>query len=397
LLKITSDIFEGFDDHRATILVALDQSAAFDCVDHTTLINRMRHTFGIEDKALDWIKSYLHERSTFVRWNKALSDLSQVETGVPQGSSLGPLLFTLYIAPLSGLIRSYGVDHHQYADDTQVYIAVCKTELPNLVGVLERCVTGIHSWLLNNGLALNPTKSDVIQFVTGRGRERVPDVTSVAVSTATLQPSSTVKSLGVTLDQQLTFDQHVADVCKASYFHIRAFRHVRNSMPDDVAKTVACGIVGARLDYCNSLYAGMSVSNFNKLQRVQNTLARVVLRLGRTARSTPALKELHWLPVKYRVTYKLASLTFKIKQSGQPGYLRELLPDYKPAHDYYLRSLSKNLLNPDRFTLVLASHGFSQSSSAVWNHLTDDVRTSATIETFKHRLKTELYKAAFAS
>jgi len=118
-----------------------------------------------------------------------------------------------------------------------------------------------------------------------------------------------MKSLGVTLDQQLSFDRHVADICKASYFHIRAFHHVQNSMLDDVAKLVACRIVQSRLDYCNSLYYGMSQSNFHKLQRVQNTLARAVLRQLREVHSQYTfLSELHWLPVKHRVTFKIATL-----------------------------------------------------------------------------------------
>ena len=95
----------------------------------------------------------------------------------------------------------------------------------------------------------------------------------------------------------------MANVCKACYFHIHALRHVRQSLPGDVARIVACSIVGSRLDYCNSLFVGMTDCNFKKLHRVQNTLPRVVLRAGKFEHITPALIKLHWLPVIQRVLW----------------------------------------------------------------------------------------------
>ena len=95
LLKITNDIFDGFDSRRSTILVALDQSAAFDCIDHETLISRLRHTFGVTGKALNWIISYLHERLSVLHFENASSIKSVLNIGVPQGSALGPYMFSL--------------------------------------------------------------------------------------------------------------------------------------------------------------------------------------------------------------------------------------------------------------------------------------------------------------
>jgi len=96
LLKVTSDIYQAFDHHQTVVLVTLDQSAAFDCVEHNTLLKRLHHTFGITDNALDWLQSYLLSRQSFVRYGQYDSSVSTVEVGVPQGSSLGPLLFSLY-------------------------------------------------------------------------------------------------------------------------------------------------------------------------------------------------------------------------------------------------------------------------------------------------------------
>ena len=134
----------------------------------------------------------------------------------------------------------------------------------------------------------------------------------------------------------------------------------------------------------------MTKSNFHKLQHVQNTLARVVLRRGKFEHITTALKELHRLPVKHRVTYKLATLAFTIKSTGQPIYLRELLLENEPART--LRSSSKHLLSETASKSTLFSRGFA---AAVWNNLPDSIRCCKTFASFKRNVKTYLFNLAF--
>ena len=112
------------------------------------------------------------------------------------------------------------------------------------MATIEQCLSKVQDWLLHNGVSPNPANSDAVQFTTGRrrGRRCEDNVESVSVSGVAITPSASVKSLGVTLDSRLSLDQHVTDICKSCYFHIRALRHVRDSLPDDVAKTVAVSI-----------------------------------------------------------------------------------------------------------------------------------------------------------
>ena len=350
--------------------------------------------YGLTGAALDWMTSYLYSRLSYVRWKDYTSEHTTIDAGVPQGSSLGPQLFSMYVAPLAGLIRSFGVRYHQYADDTQLYIAISNTNIDVQLETLEQCINSVNKWLLHNGLSLNPTKSDAIQFSTGRKRNAV-DVPAVSVSGVAIQPSATINSLGVVLDRHLSFDQQVDSVCKACYFHIRALRHVRESLPDDVAKTVACSIVSSRLDYCNALYAGMSAANITKLQRVQNTLARTILRLRKFEHITPALIDLHWLPIRQRITFKLASVTFKLRLTHQPSYLYDLINNYEPPR--LLRSSNKGLLQVSRTNTVVASRAFTHSAVAVWNSLPADIRNCLTVVTFRRHLKTFLFCTAFAT
>ena len=164
--------------------------------------------------------------------------------------------------------------------------------------------------------------------------------------------------------QHLTFDSHVGNICKVAYIHIRGLRHVRSAMSRETANTVACAIVGSRLDYCNSLLAGMSSKNLDKLQRVQNTLARLVTGTQRREHITPVLAELHWLPVRARITFQISTIVFKLRQNRQPSYLAELirsmipLEDFARPHNHYSSNLTiVSKLVSDPFATSLPTPG----------------------------------------
>ena len=124
LLRVHNDISVSLDKGHVTALTLLDLSAAFDTIDHNTLTNRLAEWYGVSGMALAWFKSYLCGRHQKFKIDKSFFDSSLLEHGVPQGSVLGPLLFSLYTAPLSTIISSYGLSHHSYADDTQIYISL---------------------------------------------------------------------------------------------------------------------------------------------------------------------------------------------------------------------------------------------------------------------------------
>ena len=144
LLKIRNDILSSMDDGRVTALTLLDFSAAFDTIDHTIILRRLGNWFGVSGKALDWFKSYLTGRSQRIKLGNCLSSRSDLSFGVPQGSVLGPLLFTLYTTPLSRLVSGHAIPHHLYADDSQMYVFFSSGDSAALLIGLQSCLAAVQ-------------------------------------------------------------------------------------------------------------------------------------------------------------------------------------------------------------------------------------------------------------
>ena len=393
LLRLLNDIYCAADRKSRSLLILLDLSAAFDTLDINTLIRRLEHTFGIVGPALSWIKSYLTNRSQFVRVGANRSAEVFCEYGVPQGSVLGPLLFTLYIAPVANVITSHGVSHLQYADDTQLYIALDKDES---IEILQNCADAVYSWFAQNGLSLNPEKSEAILLGTGARlicEDRIP---SVSFAETTVGIRTSVKSLGVTIDSGLTFNEHVDNICKASAYHIRSLRHIRRFIDEDAATSVATALVSARIDYCNSLLYGTSKTNTDKLQRLQNSLDRAVMCKGRFDSITPVLASLHWLPISARITYKVALLTRKVLTTQRLGYLSSLIRVNQPTRQ--LRPSTHRVLCSTAPRTAFASRAFCHAAPAVWNELPNSlncIHSTVSLSEFKRNLKSFLFKQSF--
>jgi len=236
------------------------------------------------------------------------------EFGVPQGSVLGLLLFTIYTSPISNSIAQFKhVNHAQYADDTQLYIAL---NTDNAVGVINDCFQSVHYWLDTNGLCLNPDKTEAIVICTGTRLRSEEKTCTVKVADATVSVTTTVKSLGVTVDSTLSFDQHVNNACKAAHYHIRTLRPICRCVSVDDVRALVTALVSSRLNYCNSVLSGTSQSNLNKLQRVQNAVARTVMTTSKRKHITPVLAKLHWLSVAARTDFKIAAITLETRYNA---------------------------------------------------------------------------------
>ena len=305
------------------------------------------------------------------------------------------MLFSIYTLPIGRIIDSFGVQHHHYADDTTLYMRIRKGDsLPPTV--LNDCFSALTLWFLYNDMQLNPSKTEAMAIGTLPQLRKIDTAKPIDISGVSVQLAEEVKIVGVTIDSRLSFDNHITNICSSANHHIRALRHIRSSLTHDMACTLACSIVSSRLDYCNSVLNGVSPSQIDRLQRVQNNLARTVCCSPRHSNASELLQRLHWLPVKHRISYKTSILTYTALNLGTPSYLSELLQ--KPALACTLRSSADTLRLVVPVTkTAMAARSFSVTAPTIWNNLSILTRSADSITRFKSLLKTELFLSAFIS
>lgn len=393
LLDVLDNVYSAADEKQVTVLIGLDLSAAFDTVSHQTLLQRLQTEFGVTGTVLSWIKSYLTDRKQFIKLGQHKSPETKLEVGVPQGSVLGPLLFAVYGSPVADVIASHGVRHHQYADDTQLHLAMRANNTASGLSALDACTSDVKLWFMQNGLQLNPDKSEALIMGTANQLRAASSVTSLKVAGVDLPVADHMRILGVVLDRRLTFDKHVSAVARSCNYHAQAIRHIRHLLSTDLAQTLACSLILSRIDYCNAVLHGAPSGTIHKLQRVQNNAARIVHQVPRRSHAHSLLKELHWLPVEQRITYKLAVLTFKIRQTSVPAYLSQHIRARSGTRS--LRSSAIPLLDVPYRRTDIGKRGFSCAAPTTWNSLPTSVVTSHTLPLFKSKLKTFLFNIVY--
>ncbi len=394
LLRVYNDVLCALDKGKEALLVLLDFSSAFDTIDHQLLFRRLNSRYGISGTALSWIKSYLKDRTQSVVINDTVSDKSPLIWGVPQGSVAGPLLFTLYSAPLQDVISAHGVNVMFYADDTQLYLIFDPVDRDHAIHVMEECIVDVKAWALENKLVLNDAKTEFVHFKSRFSRSTAVSP-CLSVGDSDIEPTQSARNLGVIVDSTLCMNDHIDAVCRSALAAIRKISQIRQYLSDDNTATLVHAFVTSRLDACNSLIYGLPDKHVSKLQRIQNTAARLVARVPRFHHITPTLQSLHWLPIKHRSVYKLLLIAYKAQNGLAPQYISDLLVQYSPKRQ--LRSSNKSLLSVSyrASTKYYGDRSLIFAAPTLWNNLPHQIRSADTLITFKRLLKTHLFCMSF--
>ncbi|KAI2645342.1 hypothetical protein H4Q32_028855 [Labeo rohita] len=352
LLRVHNDILGALDCKSSVVLVLLDLTAAFDTVDHAVLISRLQHIVGLQGMVLRWFSSYLTNRTFSVMLNDFFSSPAPLLSGVPQGSILGPILFSLYMLPLGQLISNYNVRFHFYADDLQIYLPMVLSNRSAL-DPLHNCIRNIRQWLSQNFLHLNEGKTD-----------------------------------------GMIFGKQISAVVKASFYQLRLLSKVKPFLSRADLEKAVHAFISSRIDYCNALYTGLNQSLLNRLQLVQNAAARLLSNTSKRSHISPVLRSLHWLPVRFRVKFKILMFVFKAINGLAPVYLAELVMVYQPART--LRSSEHTALVMPKFNYKkFGGWSFAIQGPKLWNALPEQLRNNTDLCVFKSQLKTHLFRQAF--
>lgn len=317
LIKIDSDIREAIDKKLVTVMVLLDFSKAFDSIDHRLLCHKLKHNFHLDHYSVDLIQSYLSNRMQYVDFNNQLSDKIPVASGVPQGSILGPLLFSIFIndLPLSILNCKF----HLYADDCQLYLSGLPTHISDIVNKVNNDIRRIVEWCGKNGLLLNAKKTQAIIFRTKRSN--MPHIPLILVENRTIEYTKVVKNLGLLMDCNLDWNAQINAVCSKIYSSLHSLVLLRYCTPQHIRVQLARSLIVPLFDYGDVLFSLTSKKNSKKLNLAFNSVIRYAYNLKKYDHLSRYKTALLGCEFTNHLKLRMSIQTYKIL-NDPPNYLK---------------------------------------------------------------------------
>ena len=270
LLNTTNQLCLNIDRDQYNLAVFIDLRKAFDTVNHDILLCKLYH-YGIKSTELKWFKSYISNRRQYCSISGHDLNFSHVTTGIPQGSSLGPLLFLVYVNDLPNAVHDSLTD--MYADDTGLYST--GPSISAMEETMNRDLSKMYCWLLANKLSINAVKSNFMIITSPYNMSKLVDKPEILVLGKSLEQVTSIDYLGMTMDQYLRWDKHVRALGKKLKSAISSITTV-SYLTTSALVNIYHSLVESKLRYCNTVWVNCNLSLKNKLQILQNRAVRVI-------------------------------------------------------------------------------------------------------------------------
>ena len=367
MLDAVSYLMDGLDEGLVGCLTTADTSKAFDSVQHPRLLEKL----GWYSIDTHWFEDWLSGRQQVVRGGATVRPLTH---GVIQGSLLGPILFLIYTNDLASYLDSKIV---MYADDVQFLHLGPPTEITALKSQVETTLELASNWFVHNFLKINPTKTELLVIKSQR-RQLNRDI-NVRFGDANIRPSAKAKILGVIVDTGLSFELHVSTVIRRCYSTLGGLAKSAKGLPKEVKKLIVEMLIFPHIRYCMSVWSGCGKVQRQRLQKVINHCAQVVMGVRRSAHVTPLLQELGWRNIDELVAESdCGTLHYLLNDPHAPQCLTERFQYRSSVSSRETRATANTELEIPRMQTEHARHYFTCRSVGLWNTIPLEVRGART-------------------
>ena len=257
-------------------------------------------------------------------------------------------------------------------------------------------MTDIRNWMIKKKLKLNENKTECMLFGNENVLKNYEQLQHVKIGSSNIKIVTVVRNLGVSIDRNLTMKNQILNTVKVCHHHLRNIAFISKYLNEETLKLLIHNHIISRLDYCNSLYYGLPNVLLRKLQNIQNKAARLIRKISQRERITPVLIDLHWLPIKARIMFKICLLTYKALKFGEPKYLKEHLIPFELETNIMIRhATDQHRLYEPRGNKSAIARTFWYSAPRLYNRLPTNVKNSESVSKFKKSLKTYLFEQCY--
>lgn len=379
VLNTSEDVLENVDEGLLTGMVMLDLKKAFDSIVHQILLDKL-YFIGIRGTAHKWFKSYLSSRYQYVYMNGVRSDQATVECGIPQGSVLGPLLFSLYINDLGNVVKKSKLA--LYADDTCIYYSA--KNATEIKSALENDLQAISEWLACNKLKLNLAKCEFLLVGTRNRHKKVDKKLTVSLDGAVIKRVNSTKYLGIVIDEYLEWGAHVRHMKSKIAKCLYLLRRIRPYISQNEALILYKTLIQCHLDYCDGVWGNTGKGYIDQLSMLQKRALKIVLMVNRRYPTEQLFHQLKINTVTERLNERMILFMHKILYGTVPEYLTRR---FIFQNSHYVTRKSENSICVPRVKTNYGKRRLGYRGAVAWNNLTTDLRSTRLTSTFKKKLK----------